>query len=305
MDWKTGIQGFLNHLRLERGLSGNSLDAYRLDVEKLAQFSELQDVPLKVSSLTTEDLERFMAYLHEIGMGASSQARILSGIRAFFKYAILEGIREDNPANIIEGPRQSRKLPEVLDPDEMITVLESIDLSLPQGHRNRAILEVLYASGLRVSELIELRLSNLFAEAQLLRIIGKGNKERIVPIGKEALHYLKLYVQNERTQLSIQKGEEDIIFLNRRGKRLSRQMIFLMIKKVVAEAGIQKSISPHTFRHSFASHMVEGGADLRAVQEMLGHESILTTEIYTHLQQSYLQDTIDQFHPRSRYSKKS
>lgn len=303
MDWKTGIQGFVNHLKLERGLSGNSLDAYQLDVQKLAQFSSLQEPALKIRTLATEDLESFMAYLHDMGMGAASQARILSGVRAFFKFAILENVREDNPANLIEGPRQSRKLPDILDPEEMLCVLESIDLSASQGHRNRAILEVLYACGLRVSELINLKRSNIFAEAGLVRVIGKGNKERIIPIGKEALHYLDLYLSYERIHLNIQKGEEDIVFLNRRGKRLSRQMIFLMIKKVVAEAGISKKISPHTFRHSFASHLVEGGADLRAVQEMLGHESILTTEIYTHLQKSFLKETVEQFHPRSKYKK--
>jgi len=303
LDWKTGIQGFLNHLKLERGLSGNSLNAYQLDVQKLAQFSSLQEPALKIRTLETRHLEFFMAYLHEIGMGAASQARILSGIRAFFKFTILENVREDNPANLIEGPRQSRKLPDILEPDEMLFVLESIDLSAPQGHRNRAILEVLYACGLRVSELIHLKRSNIFAEAGLVRVIGKGNKERIVPIGKEALHYLDLYITYERVHVNIQKGEEDIVFLNRRGRRLSRQMIFLMIKKVVAEAGISKKISPHTFRHSFASHLVEGGADLRAVQEMLGHESILTTEIYTHLQKSFLKETVEQFHPRSKYKK--
>lgn len=300
MDWSTAINGYKQYLKLERGLSDNSLEAYLNDVSKLCQFANEQSPALKIKKISTDELETFMAFLHELGMGAASQARILSGIRSFFKYCLLEGIIDQDPAQLLEGPRQKRSLPDVLEADEIIQILDSIDLSQPQGHRNRAILEILYACGLRVSELTELLLSQIFQEMGFVRIIGKNNKERLVPIGEEALHFLQLYIDHERVHIEPKKGESDIVFLNRRGKRLSRQMIFLMVKKACKEAGINKKVSPHTFRHSFASHLVEGGADLRAVQEMLGHESILTTEIYTHLQKEYLMETVEKYHPRNK-----
>ncbi len=300
MDWSTALKGYKQYLRLEKGLSQNSLEAYENDVSKLIQFSRSQKEPLKPAMIRPDHLETFMAYLHELGMGAASQARILSGIRSFFQYCVLEEMVAQDPSELIEGPRQKRSLPDTLEEDEIMQILESIDLSQPQGHRNRAILEVLYASGLRVSELTNLMLSQVFNEMGFLRVIGKNNKERLVPIGEEALHFLQLYLDHERVHIQPKKGETDIVFLNRRGKRLSRQMVFLIVKGACKEAGIKKTISPHTFRHSFASHLVEGGADLRAVQEMLGHESILTTEIYTHLQKEFLMETVERYHPRNR-----
>lgn len=300
MDWSTAIKGYKQYLKLERGLSDNSLEAYENDVSKLSQFAQLQTPKLRLKEVSTDELETFMAYLHEIGMGAASQARILSGIRSFFKYCLLEEIIQHDPSQLLEGPRQRRNLPDVLEPDEVIQVLESFDLSQPQGHRNRAMLEILYACGLRVSELTNLLISQIYKEMGFIRVIGKNNKERLVPIGEEAMHYLQLYLDSERVHISPQKGESDIVFLNRRGKRLSRQMVFLVVKNASKDAGINKTVSPHTFRHSFASHLVEGGADLRAVQEMLGHESILTTEIYTHLQKDYLMETVEKYHPRNK-----
>ncbi len=298
--WKSWLKGFAAYLRLERSLSARTLEAYLSDAEKLALFLAQQGGGEAISptAVQTEQLRQFLQWLNELGLGARTQARILSGLKAFFKYLLIEGQIADNPAEELEGPRLGRKIPEVLSYEEIQRILESIDLSQPQGHRNRAMLETLYASGLRVSELINLRISDLFDDLGFIRVIGKGDKQRLVPIGEHALRQISLYRKHERKHLPIQKGEENTLFLNRRGRRLTRQMVFLIVRRAAAEAGIEKKVSPHTFRHSFATHLVEGGADLRAVQEMLGHESILTTEIYTHLDRSFLKETLLTFHPR-------
>lgn len=300
MNWQTYIKQFSQYLKLERSLSQNSIDAYVRDVEKLAQFIELSGIrksPLKISS---NELQRFIEYISELGMSAYSQARILSGIKAFYKFLSYEDLVDNNPALLLEGPKLGRKLPDTLEYQEIVNLLEAIDLSSPEGTRNRTMLEVLYSSGLRVSELVELRLSNVYFDIGFLRVVGKGNKERLVPIGRDAMKFLKIYVEQVRVHLPKQKGYENHAFLNRSGKKLSRVMIFLVIKNLAAKIGLKKIISPHTFRHSFATHLIEGGADLRAVQEMLGHESITTTEIYTHLDRDYLRQVVQEFHPRSK-----
>ncbi len=297
--WKPWLKGFAAYLRLERSLSGNTLQAYLSDAGKLALFLELNGRPEATpAEVGAEDIRHFLQWLNELGLGPRTQARILSGVKAFFKYLLIEDLISHSPADEIEGPRLGRKMPEVLSYEEIQAMLESIDLSHPLGHRNRAMLETLYASGLRVSELVALRISDLFEELGFIRVTGKGDKQRLVPIGEEALRQIALYRSHQRRLQKIQKGEEDILFLNRRGKRLTRQMVFVIVRETARRAGITKKISPHTFRHSFATHLVEGGADLRAVQEMLGHESILTTEIYTHLDRSYLKEVLLQFHPR-------
>ncbi len=251
--------------------------------------------PMKV---TSRQLQGFIEYVNELGMSAYSQARILSGIKAFYKFLMVEDLVENDPTALLEGPKLGRKLPDTLDYPEIVKLLEAIDLSTPEGARNRAMLEVLYSSGLRVSELVELRMGNVYFDIGFLRVIGKGNKERLVPCGKDAFKYLKSYIEDVRVHVPIQKGFESYVFLNRRGRKLTRVMVFMIIKDLAARIGLQKSISPHTFRHSFATHLIEGGADLRAVQEMLGHESITTTEIYTHLDRDYLRQVINEFHPR-------
>jgi len=273
--------------------------AYLRDVRKLDQFFELKKKNLPPGAVTTQHLKDFLEYLNELGMSAYSQARIISGLRGFFNYLLGEELIQTDPSELIEGPRLGRKLPDTLDYHEIEKILSSIDLSSPEGTRNRAMLEVLYSSGLRVSELVGLKRASIYADIGFLRVIGKGNKERLVPIGKEALKYLNLYLEHVRPQQKIQEGSESFVFLNRRGRPLSRVMVFTIIKNLVAKAGIRKTVSPHTFRHSFATHLIEGGADLRAVQEMLGHESITTTEIYTHLDRDYLKQVIREFHPRS------
>ena len=299
MSWETYIKGFRNYLKLERSLSENSIQAYLRDVRKLEQFFELKKKSLAPGAVTTQHLKDFLEYLNELGMSAYSQARIISGLRGFFNYLLGEELITSDPSELIEGPRLGRKLPDTLDYHEIEKILSSIDLSSPEGTRNRAMLEVLYSSGLRVSELVGLKRASIYADIGFLRVIGKGNKERLVPIGKEALKYLTLYLEQVRPQQKIQAGSESFVFLNRRGRPLSRVMVFTIIKNLVAKAGIRKTVSPHTFRHSFATHLIEGGADLRAVQEMLGHESITTTEIYTHLDRDYLKQVIREFHPRS------
>jgi len=269
------------------------------DVEKLKQYIELsgsKSTPLKI---TTKELQKFIHYINELGMSAYSQARILSGIKAFYKYLAFEELIDNNPAALLEGPKIGRKLPDTLEYHDIEKLLEAIDLSLPEGARNRAILETLYSSGLRVSELVDLRLSNVYFDIGFLRVLGKGNKERLVPIGRDAMKYLKIYVEEVRVHIPVQKGFENYAFLNRRGSKLSRVMVFLIIKSIAEKIGLKKTISPHTFRHSFATHLIEGGADLRAVQEMLGHASITTTEIYTHLDRDYLRQVIQEFHPRA------
>lgn len=300
MDWKSATNGFKSYLQLERSMSAHSIDAYLSDAAKLQVFSEMQLAGRNPSGMEYKDLQLFLQYLDELGIGERSQARILSGIKAFYRYLLLEDLIEKDPTILLEGPRLTRKIPDVLSYEEMEQLLLSVDLSLPQGHRNRAVLETLYACGLRVSELINLRLSNYFPDIGFVKVIGKNNKERIVPIGHEAIRYIQIYLENERSRLKIPGPFTNFMFLNRRGKPLTRVMVFYIIKEAVEKVGIRKNVSPHTFRHSFATHLVEGGADLRAVQEMLGHESITTTEIYTHLDTKYLKDTILSYHPRNQ-----
>jgi len=299
MAWQAIIKAYEGFLKLEKGLSSNSIEAYLSDIAKLEQFLELSQVEAGPEELESDQLGQFLAWIGEMGLSARSQARILSGIKAFYRYLLLEEVIEKDPTALLEGPRLGRKLPEVLSVVEIDRMLELIDLSSPQGRRNRAMLETLYSCGLRVTELVELRISGIFRAEGFIRVIGKGNKERLVPLSPSALKEIDLYLP-DRNALSIQAGNEDILFLNRRGKMLTRNMVFTIIKELAKSAGIQKTVSPHTFRHSFATHLVEGGADLRAVQEMLGHESITTTEIYTHLDSAYLREAIISFHPRSK-----
>ena len=299
MNWDSYIKQFGQYLKLERSLSQNSIDAYVRDVEKLQQFVEVSGLKTSPLKISTKELQKFIHYINELGMSAHSQARILSGLKAFFKYLTYEDLIENDPAALLEGPKLGRKLPDTLEYPEIIKMFEAIDLSSPEGTRNRAMLETLYSSGLRVSELVELRLANIYFDIGFLRVIGKGNKERLVPVGRDAMKFLKIYIEEVRVHFPKQKGFESHAFLNRRGKKISRVMIFLIIKGLAKKIGLKKSISPHTFRHSFATHLIEGGADLRAVQEMLGHESITTTEIYTHLDRDYLRQVVQEFHPRS------
>jgi integrase/recombinase XerD len=298
LEWSSAIKGFKAYLKLEKSLADNSIEAYGRDIEKLYQFSDVQVIKLKPETITLNDLRQFIVWVNELGMIPSSQARILSGIKAFYKYLLMEDIIRSDPSELLESPKIQRKLPDTLSYQDINKLIAAIDLSKAEGPRNKAILETLYGSGLRVSELTELKLSNLYLDIEFIKVTGKGNKERLVPIGGEAIKALKIWIENVRVHVPIKKGEEDLVFLNRRGARLSRVYIFLMIKSLVELTGLKKTISPHTFRHSFATHLVEGGADLRAVQEMLGHESITTTEIYTHLDREYLKSTISQFHPR-------
>lgn len=301
MSWKPLIKGFKTYLMLERSLSQNTIDAYIRDVEKIVQFFEIQDWTLPPQQVERTHLEKFIFWLNDLGLGATSQARILSGLRAFYKYLLLEDISEIDPTELMELPKLSRKIPEVLSYEEIQKMLAAIDLSEAHGTRNRAMLETLYACGLRVSELINLRLSNLFLDIGFVKVLGKNNKERIVPIGEEAIKHINIYLKEYRNQQkNIHKDHENILFLNRRGKILTRVMVFMVVKETAKLAGITKNVSPHTFRHSFATHLIEGGADLRAVQDMLGHESITTTEIYTHLDTEYLKETILSCHPRNR-----
>lgn len=301
MSWNVYISGFRSYLMLEKGLSANTLEAYLADVDKLSTWASTDGNDKGATDIDYKDLAAFVVWINELGLGPKSQARIISGIRAFYKYMVMENLVQDDPSDLLEGPRLRRKIPDVLSQDEITEAIESIDLSHPQGHRNRAILETLYACGLRVSELVTLRLSQYYPELGVVRVIGKNDKERIIPIGDTAITYIDYYVKHDRSKLkTIASGHEDYVFLNRRGKKLSRVMIFMIVKESVQKAGIDKKVSPHTFRHSFATHLVEGGADLKAVQDMLGHESITTTEIYTHLDTEYLRDTIINFHPRGR-----
>ncbi|WP_179414192.1 site-specific tyrosine recombinase XerD [Mucilaginibacter sp. E4BP6] len=299
MDWRSAIKGFQAYLKLEKSLSPNSIEAYSRDIDKLCQFSEAQNTPLKPENIKLADLRLFINWVNELGMIPSSQARILSGIKAFYKYMLTEDIIQDDPSALLESPKIQRKLPDTLSYEDINKLIAAIDLSRPDGARNKAILEVLYGCGLRVSELTELKLSNLYLDIEFIKVTGKGSKERLVPIGGEAVKALKIWIEQVRVHTPIKKGEEDMVFLNQRGGRLSRIYIFTLIKQLAEIIGLKKSISPHTFRHSFATHLVEGGADLRAVQEMLGHESITTTEIYTHLDREFLKGTIIQFHPRN------
>src|SRR6478609_1579435 len=295
--WEAYKKGFKAYLALERSLSDNSVQAYLADVDKLTSFLETSGINKGPAQLELSDLKQFVKWVAELGMTQTSQARLISGIRSFYKYCLLEDITSKDPTVLLEAPKLMRQLPDVLSFEEIETIIAQIDLSTPEGGRNKAILETLYSCGLRVSEVVNLKLSQLYLDVGFIRVIGKGNKERLVPIGSSAIKYITIYANTIRNHQTIQMGEEDILFLNRRGKRLTRVMIFLIIKDLVKKAGIKKSISPHSFRHSFATHLVEGGADLRAVQEMLGHESITTTEIYTHLDREFLRNTLEQFHP--------
>ena len=298
-NWNIHIKGFTHYLKLEKGLSPNSIQAYVSDVEKLKNYSEnILNIssPLK---LTEEHIRKCITWINEIGLSARSQARIISGFKAFYKFLLLEDVLKTDPTELIETPRLGRKLPDTISLSEIDTLIEGIDMSKPEGHRNKAIIETLFGCGLRVSELVNLKLSECHFDEGYLKITGKGNKERLVPISNYTIKQIELYLTASRNHLNIANGHEDILFLNRRGKQLTRVMIFTIIKNLAVITGINKSISPHTFRHSFATELVEAGADLRAVQEMLGHESITTTEIYTHLDRNYLKQNIIDHHPRA------
>jgi integrase/recombinase XerD len=288
------IARFKQYLMYEKGLSPKSVEAYLHDVLLLEEFLGEK----KMEDATFEDLQQFLKHLYKSDYNARSQARIISGMRAFYRYLIYANVLETDPTELLDAPKIGMHLPDVLTVEEIQSIMEVIDLSTPEGHRNRAMAEVMYGCGLRVSELITLRLSNLFFDDGFVKVVGKGNKERLIPIGTTAMKMVNLYVDGKRKELKIKKGEEDYVFLNRRGAHLTREMVFMLVKKWVKDAGIEKTVSPHTFRHSFATHLIEGGADLRAVQEMLGHESITTTEIYTHLDQDYIRTNIALYHPR-------
>ena len=296
--WDASLRQFQHYLKLERSLSQNSILAYQQDMEKLSRYMVKHFPGTKPTEVQLQHLRYFVNGLAELEISEYTQARIISGIKAFFRFLMYEDLISEDPAQLLEAPKLGRKLPDTLSYIEITQILESIPLGEPEGHRNRAMLEILYSSGLRVSELTDLKISNVYPEIGFLRVIGKGNKERLVPIGRDAFKNLKYYIEEKRKEIDPVKGYEQYVFLNRRGKKLSRVMVFLIIKKQVGNIGLQKNVSPHTFRHSFATHLIEGGADLRAVQEMLGHESITTTEIYTHLDRDYLRQVLNEFHPR-------
>ncbi len=297
-NWTSYIQSFKNYLSLERALSSNSIDAYLRDVRHLSQYIENNENSIPPQEVSLEHLRDFIKSMNQSGLNASSQSRLISGIKAFYKFLLLENIAVKNPAELLEQPRIGRKLPDTLSIAEIERIIAAIDLSKPEGERNRAIVETLYGCGLRVSELVNLKITDLYFKEGYIKVTGKGDKERLVPIGQTAQKQIAIYLKEIRNHQDIQKGFENILFLNRRGRKLTRVMIFTIIKQLAEKVGIHKTISPHTFRHSFASHLVDGGADLRAVQEMLGHESITTTEIYTHLDRDYLRTTILLYHPR-------
>jgi integrase/recombinase XerD len=296
--WTSYLKGFKAFLQLEKSLSKNSVEAYLRDVQMLANFLNSENKSIALEQVDLGQLQKFLQSIHEMEFAATSQARIISGIKAFFHYLVMEEVISINPTELLEAPKLQRKLPDVLGVEEVELLFTGIDHSKPEGQRNRAILEVMYSCGLRVTELIELQLTNMYLDVGFIRVIGKGNKERLIPIGDEAIKYINIYRETIRNAVKPEKGHENTLFLNRRGKGLSRVMIFYIIKDAAQQAGIVKNIYPHTLRHSFATHLVEGGADLRAVQEMLGHESITTTEIYTHLDRNFLRQTLEKFHPR-------
>lgn len=295
--WESYKKGFRAWLQLEKSLADNSVAAYLRDIDKLTDFLLATNKMMPPGEIELADLEKFVQWINELGMTASSQSRIISGLRSFYTFCLLEQISAIDPTVLLEAPKQKRVLPDVLGFDEIENIIAQIDLSKPEGGRNKAILETLYSCGLRVTELVNLKLSCLYLDIGFVKVTGKGNKERLVPIGSDAIKYINIYKNDIRVHITIKPGQEDFLFLNRRGSQLTRVMIFVILKDLAKKAGIKKNISPHTFRHSFATHLVEGGADLRAVQEMLGHESITTTEIYTHLNREYLRDTLQQFHP--------
>ncbi|WP_025740424.1 site-specific tyrosine recombinase XerD [Aquimarina pacifica] len=297
MKWSHALKDFKHFLRIERGLSENSIVSYALDIERLLKFLEEKHITDSPTNIEKEHLHLFVFETAKI-VNPRSQSRLISGLKSFFNYLVFEGYREDNPMDLIESPKIGRKLPDTLSVEEIDLIISKIDLSKPEGERNRAIIETLYGCGLRVSELITLKISSLFFDQGYLLVLGKGNKERFVPIGEATKKYITFYKDQIRSHLDIKKGYEDTLFLNRRGRQLTRAMIFTIVKRLVAETDIQKQVSPHTFRHSFATHLLENGADLRAIQMMLGHESITTTEIYMHIDRSHLREVMDSFHPR-------
>lgn len=295
--WEVYKKGYKAWLQLEKSLSGNSVEAYLRDIDKLTEFLESSGKKKSPADISLKELQQFIKSIAELGLSDTSQARIISGIRSFYKYCLTEEITKKDPTLLLETPKLRRKLPDVLSFEEIEKIIAQIDMTKPEGPRNKAILETLYGCGLRVSELVNLRLSQLYTDVGFIRVIGKGDKERLVPIGKSAIRHIKIYRDQVRVHTRAQRGHEDILFLNYRGSKLSRVMIFLLLKDLVTKAGIKKAISPHSFRHSFATHLIEGGADLRAVQEMLGHASITTTEIYTHLDREFLRKTLEKYHP--------
>lgn len=297
MKWGRYIKEFVSYLKIEKGLSENSIFAYQQDVAKLEQFAT--SINKDIDNLSYEDLKLFVGALFDLGLSARSQSRIISGIRQFYAFLLLENYVTKDPSELLDQPKIGLKLPEVLTVEEIDALLAAIDLSKPEGHRNKAMLETLYSCGLRVSELVNLKFSDLYFDEGFIRVVGKGNKERLVPASPSVAKEVKIYVDTIRVHLSIQKGHENFVFLNRRGAQLTRVMVFTIIKDLAQLIGLSKNISPHTFRHSFATHLLEGGANLRAIQDMLGHESITTTEIYTHLDQRYLKEAILNFHPRN------
>lgn len=295
--WQPYKKGFKAYLQLERSLSDNSVAAYMRDIEKLTQYLQHAGTLKTPEQVKLSDLQHFLKWIGELGMSATSQARIISGIKSFYKYCLIEDITKHDPTALLEAPKLKKSLPDTLSFDEIENMIDQIDLSKPEGGRNKAMLELLYSCGLRVTELVNLKISQLYFDVGFIRALGKGDKERLIPIGRSAIKYVNIYLKNIRLHMPVKPGNEDIVFLNRRGSKLTRVMIFLIIKELAKKAGIRKTISPHTFRHSFATHLVEGGADLRAVQEMLGHESITTTQIYTHLDREFLRKTLEEFHP--------
>ena len=298
--WDYEVNEFKNYLKLERSLSNNSIDAYLLDIRKLTSFiSENYSTSLSIENINVSIIESFIKYLFKSESSTYSQARIVSGLKSFFNYLLLEEKIDINPMELIDAPKLVRKLPETLSIQEIEIIINAVDLDSKEGMRNKAILETLYSCGLRVSELVNLKVQNLFLDIGFIKVLGKGMKERLVPIGTKAAECISLYMKEYRININITEGFEGYLFINRRGKNLTRNMIFIIVKDLVKKAGLNKNISPHTFRHSFATHLIEGGADLRAVQEMLGHESITTTEIYTHLNKNYLREVVNKFHPRS------
>jgi integrase/recombinase XerD len=295
--WEPYKKGFKAYLQLEKSLSDNSVQAYLRDIELLTNYLQEKKSLKNPADLILKDFQHFVKWIGELGMLASSQARIISGLRAFYKYCLLEQISKTDPTTLLEAPKLKRSLPDTLSFEEIESMIQQIDLSKAEGGRNKAILETMYSCGLRVSEVVNMKISQLYLDVEFIRVIGKGDKERLVPIGSSAIKYITIYKKDIRVHLDVKKGNEDVLFLNNRGSKLSRVMIFYIIKDLALKAGIKKTVSPHTFRHSFATHLVEGGADLRAVQEMLGHASITTTEIYTHLDREFLRKTLEQFHP--------
>jgi len=299
MIWSDYISEYLSYLKLEKSLSENSIDAYKRDIKMLLSFLEFKKLDINPGEIELLHLRQFISWVNELGISARTQARVISGIKSFFKFLLIDEKTDRDPTALLESPKIGRRLPEVLSVKEIDDLINAIDLSKPEGHRNKAIIETLYSCGLRVSELTNLRLTDLFFDQGFIKVLGKGNKERLVPVSQKAINEIEIYINQYRNHYQIDRQFENILFLNRRGKKLTRVMIFTIVKILAKTIGLKKNISPHTFRHSFASHLIDGGADLRAIQEMLGHESIITTEIYTHLDTEYLRDTIIQYHPRA------